>query len=288
MRVLARWIGKHGMIKAATEYVRDPANARVRRAATEDKSWSAGGIDTDAMIELVKASDRRVGTMLQLMKAYGLRRREAVMFKPHQADQLDGVAIRVRDGTKGGRERIVMIETEEQKRALADAKKIALTVNAHIEHPDHSLKQAINHFNYIMGKFGVTRNGLGITSHGLRHQALNDKYQRITGVPSPVRGGQRGEGDEFRNKLAKLHVAEMAGHSRESISTAYLGSLLSVKKKQTQSGHSNEQREPEHHSGQMKNLMTELDGILKTLNQTDGDASCESSPKTNPDSPTAH
>lgn len=294
LRVLARWIGKQGMIKESTEYVHDPDNARVHRAASEDHSWSAVGIDTDAMIDMVKASDKRVGVMLQLMKAFGLRRREAVMFKPHQADQLDGVAIRVRDGTKGGRERIVMIETEEQKTALAEAKKIAISKHAHIGHPDHTLKQALTHFDYVMGKFGITRNGLGVTSHGLRHQALNDKYERMAGIPSPVRGGQKGEGDEFRKGLARLHVAEMAGHSRESISTAYLGSFLSVKR--------NANGEPlpgkEDKAESLKRLLSGMDDsdkklLKELLNESSNDSHgtigaipCTSSTKTDPDSHT--
>lgn len=300
LRVLARWIGKQGMIKESTEYVQDPSNARVHRAASEDHSWSASGIDTDAMIDLVKASDKRVGVMLQLMKAYGLRRREAVMFKPHHADQLDGVAIRVRDGTKGGRERIVMIETEEQKTALAESKKIAVSKNAHIGHPDHTLKQALTHFDYVMGKFGITRSGLGVTSHGLRHQALNDKYERIAGIPSPVRGGKKNEGDEFRKGVARIQVAEMAGHSRESISTAYLGSFLSVKR--------NADGEPlpgeEDKARRLKLLLSGMDASDKTLlkellNDNDsndsegkdngndsGEIPCTSSTKTDPDSHT--
>ena len=36
-------------------------------------------------------------------------------------------------------------------------------------------------FGYVLRKFGITSQGLGITAHGLRHEALIEEYIAITG-----------------------------------------------------------------------------------------------------------
>ena len=61
----------------------------------------------------------------------------------------------------------------------------------------------------------------GITSHGLRHGYANDRYEQIAGQPSPVRGGTASDRDT--DLAARLEVAEELGHSRESVTTHYLG-----------------------------------------------------------------
>ena len=187
LRALSIWIGKPNMIRKAADFVDDPNSVRRKEATTEDKSWSASGIDIDALINMVEQYDWRTGLQLKLMRAFGLRRKEAVMFRPHMADI--GVCIRVRDGTKGGRERAVPKETAEQYALLAYAKSKVKNVTGHIGHPDLTLSQAIRRFVYVLAKFGITKDALGVTSHGLRHQHLNDLYEKLTGVPSPVRNG---------------------------------------------------------------------------------------------------
>lgn len=223
LRGLSTWIGKPGMIQRAADLVDDRETVRRRQATTEDKSWTASGIDVTALIGMIDQYDKRVALQLRLMKAFGLRRKEAVMFRPLKADL--GVAIRVRDGTKGGRERVVLIETPEQREVLELAKSRVKTVNEHIGHPDLNLEQAIRRFNYVLERFGVTNRGLGVTSHGLRHQHLNDLYERIAGAPSPVRSGSvTADLDKLTHDIARARVSQEAGHSRLNISGAYIGS----------------------------------------------------------------
>lgn len=235
-RTFSEWIGKPGMVKASEHYVRDIERVRRHAAAVTDHSWSAAGIDVKAMIGMVSESDRYVGMQMQLMAAFGLRREEAVMFKPHRADHGDYII--VRDGTKGGRERSVQISNAGQRAVLNAAKEMVKKVDGHVGHPDRSLKQALRRFNYIMERHGVTRKNLGITSHGLRHQRLNDRFEEIAGIPSPVRQKASGEDaasgpvaiDPYKIDLARARVSEEAGHSRLSISSAYTGSTKTVKK----------------------------------------------------------
>lgn len=86
--------------------------------------------------------------------------------------------------------------------------------------PRLSLKQAYGRFYYVLGKAGITRAAFGVTAHGLRHQYANDKYEQLTGVPSPVRGGPRGLDDPE----VRIAVARDLGHARKQISSTYLGS----------------------------------------------------------------
>lgn len=228
LRALSIWIGKPGMIQKAVDFVDDPERVKRQQATTEDKSWSAAGLDIDAMIGLVEQYDARVGLQTRLMKAFGLRKKEAVMFRPLKADL--GLAIRVRDGTKGGRERVVPIETEEQRQVLALAKSRVKHVNEHIGHPDLTLEQAIRRVNYVFERFGLTKRGLGVTAHGLRHEHLNDLYEQVTGVPSPVRGGSVvGALDKHLHDIARARVSQEAGHNRLNISDAYIGARVSVR-----------------------------------------------------------
>ncbi|MEL1798181.1 hypothetical protein V2W46_19645, partial [Acinetobacter baumannii] len=86
-------------------------------------------------------------------------------------------------------------------------------------HPDHDLKQALRRFTYVLERFGITKNGLGVTPHGLRHQHLNDLYERIAGAPSPVRSGSlTADIDQLTHDIARARVSQEAGHARLAIS----------------------------------------------------------------------
>jgi len=80
-----------------------------------------------------------------------------------------------------------------------------------------------------MEKYGITKAELGITSHGLRKERLNQVYKEVSGVNSAIQGGEEPESDIF--KEAKLRVSEYAGHARMSISNAYIGSHAIEKQK---------------------------------------------------------
>lgn len=242
LRALSIWIGKPGMIRKAADFVEDPNSVRRMEATTEDKSWSASGIDIDALIGMVEQYDWRTGLQLRLMRGFGLRRKEAVMFRPHASDM--GIAIRVRDGTKGGRERVILKETKEQFDLIDFAKTKAKSVNQHIGHPDLSLEKAIRKFDYVLAKFGISKAGLGITSHGLRHQHLNDLYEKITGAASPVRSGNlTADLDKHTHDVARSRISQEAGHNRLSISNAYIGARTHIPQSQEQKGEKNRKAE---------------------------------------------
>lgn len=243
LRGLAKWIGKDGMIQRTAEYEGAEERGRLKRtvSATRDKSWSAVGLDVERVVELARGIDMYVAMQIKVIHAFGLRREEAIQFKPYKIDE--GGVLRVRDGTKGGRERLVPVDSDYQKKVLAEAKAFASKSGGSLGNPQKDLKQNIDRFSYVMKKLGITKEGMGVTAHGLRHQRLNDLFEEIAGVPSPVRqmtaaggpvpsiadGIDKGD-DPARWKQAQQIVSNVAGHGRLSISSAYTGSARSVGK----------------------------------------------------------
>ena len=82
------------------------------------------------------------------------------------------------------------------------------------------MAQVKNHYYHVLRSCRITRVD-GLTGHGLRHGYANDRYQQLAGQPSPVRSGTTSDPDT--DQAARLEVAEELGHSRESVTTHYLG-----------------------------------------------------------------
>lgn len=241
LRVYAAWIGKPGLVRSAEHYVTDPKVVRRGYAALEDKGWESHGVPVEPLLARVSALDAHVGGQLRMMIAFGLRRKEAVMFCPHLAEvpayalparqhALENYVafLRVHRGTKGGRLRYAAVRTEHQRQALEIARSLVRHEGAHIGHPGLSLKQSLDLFSNVVRAVGLTKNELGVTPHGLRHQFAGDLYFEIAHVQPPVRGG-----DPFPDRVvmeeAYRQVAQQLGHNRPHISSAYLGSPVSAR-----------------------------------------------------------
>lgn len=216
-RTFAEWIGKAGMVRDTEHYLGSGVTTR-SSIAREDKSWSQRGIDVAGKIEQVRQKDARVALQLQLQLAFGLRAREAMQLRPHIADQ--GAYLSITHGTKGGRDRVEPIRTPEQRALLDHAKTFCATRSSSTSDPQRKLAQWKNHYYQVVRSCGITRKN-GITSHGLRHQYANERYRELSGSDSPVRGGLPTDRDADR--AAREVVAEELGHSREGVTTHYLG-----------------------------------------------------------------
>ena len=216
-RTFAEWIGKAGMVRGIEHYLGSGTTAR-SSIAREDKSWSGRGVDVAAKIEQVRQKDARVALQLEVQLAFGLRAREAMQLRPYLADK--GTYLSVTHGTKGGRDRVEPIRTAEQRALLERAKTFCVTPSSSTSDPTRKLSQWKNHYYHILRFCGITRKD-GVTSHGLRHQYANERYQELTGSDSPVRGGAAVNRDS--DQAARQVVAEELGHSRESVTTHYLG-----------------------------------------------------------------
>lgn len=176
--------------------------------------------DKEGVLAAIDAADRRYGLIFRVQDAFGLRRLEAIMFRPHEDDRGDHLAILA--GTKGGRPRKVPIATPAQ-RALVNECKEAVAKGDSLSGKGLTLKAARRRYKHLAEKVGITRAGLGVTGHGLRHGYLHREYRREVGVDVPVReaSAPRPRGRIARD--ARRRLAEAMGHSRASILTAYGG-----------------------------------------------------------------
>ena len=218
-RQFASWIGKPGMIQASVHYVSDPALVTRSSIAKVDKSWSAHEIDPAQVMERVRRIDPRIAMALSLQWAFGLRVRESLLFRPWIADL--GQWLDISRGTKNGRQRMVPVREPWQRVILDQAKAMVQGKEESIAGPELSLKEVRNRFYAVLRKEGICRKN-GVTAHGLRHQAANDYFESLAGYPSPVRDGPA-PADASVERYARLETAEFLGHSRESVTTHYLG-----------------------------------------------------------------
>lgn len=241
LRGLAQWLGKHGMVRKPQHYGLAAHEYQRHEASKRDKSWSARQIDIDGLIGEICQFDPHVGAAMRLVRTMGLRRKEAIMFRPHAcAMPFEGTGlplkkrradlyVRIKSGSKGGRERFVPLDSAERLAAVRHAQTVVATIDGHMGHPSHNLEQALRRFNYVLEKFGVTQKALGITAHGLRHEALIEQFETQTGQAAPVRGGPNLPSDAI--DPARQEVAELAGHARKRASNAYLGQFAAMRSK---------------------------------------------------------
>lgn len=220
------WINKRGMLGDIARYLKNPDAAKRSYVATEDKSWSTKGVDILQKIAEVEAVDPRVAIHLKLEHAFGLRLQESVTLHPKEADHRS--CLFVNWGTKGGRDRLVRIETDYQRQILDEAKHFANRSTGSLVPDTFKRCSWIRYVYRVLNECGVGRKH-GIVPHGLRHQCANDMYEKLTGNKSPARGGQTPV-DKQVDDNARLIVAEHLGHSRKQISGAYLGPVLKCKK----------------------------------------------------------
>jgi len=227
MRTFCRWINRRGVVRTTPYYHRLFDLPKRSILAKTDRTWSGNGVDIEAVIARVTACDSWCGLALELQFAFALRVKESLMFHPD--DPHNSLELLIERGTKGGRPRHFPFTLERQQEILEKAKRMVAEKRKthpdsdHTGPPGRSLKQAYQHFYYVLGRCGITKKMLKVTAHGLRHEYANQAYQRRTGIASPIRGGPAI--DREIDKAARLGVAKHLGHGRQQIAGAYLGGV---------------------------------------------------------------
>lgn len=234
LRGLASWLGKPGFVRPPARYGLSLEEYERHEYAQRDKSWSANGLDVETVLAQVAQFDARIAASMRLMDALALRRKESVMFRPYEhvvPFEQTGLPLENRKAEeyvwikgKGGRVRWVPLETDGQRAAVALARSLVASRDAHMGDPALNLKRNLRRLDYALEKFGITKRQTGVTGHGLRHGNLNNLYEGVAGAPSPVRGGGSVAVDVDR--AARLAVSERAGHARMRAAGAYIGSAL--------------------------------------------------------------
>ena len=111
-----------------------------------------------------------VKAAILLQVAFGLRREEAMKFRPHIGIKKDSIFLKS-SWTKGGRPRLIPINTETQRKILAQIQKFA--PNGSLIPANLSYAEQMKRFEYYTLKAGL-RN-----THGFRHAYAQQRYQML-------------------------------------------------------------------------------------------------------------
>jgi integrase len=233
LRTLCGWIGKKGLIGDAAQYLSDPKRAKRIRIATADRSWTAQGVDIEALISEVYEHDPHVGICLMLQQAFGLRVREAWLLRIQESFGRSRTILYITHGTKNNLSREYPITAAWQIELLEKSAEMANAATGSQIPARYGLDKWKNHFYYICRCHGIKRKN-GVVTHGLRHAVANDDYEELAGFPSPVRAGEKPLNyDKLKDHIARLEVSKRLGHRRKQVSSAYLGSFLKPRNQDT-------------------------------------------------------
>lgn len=171
---------------------------------------------------LERVTDPWTRYALRLQAALGLRREEALKFRPKvalAAIEVGQVVQLKASWCKGGRPREVPIRTEEQVALLEE---VAAFAKGGSLIPSNKLYvEQLNTFKHQTAKAGLSK------THGLRHQYAQRRYMEETGFPCPAAGGptsrQLTAAEKARDRDARLKISRELGHEREQITAVYLG-----------------------------------------------------------------
>lgn len=242
LRRLGVWLGKPDLCPPMKFLTEDRRKIQRSTYATMPKDWSIAEGKAQSVIEEVGAICEYTACLLKMSRAFGCRVEELLSARP--AMMIRGDSLHVIEGTKGGRSRVVPIETDEQKAVLAQALELASKNPNGLLSPVGRLtmKQAKARFYKQMRKAGVTKVDKGLVVHGLRHGYARAFYLRATGVEPPVRGGPQISPE--LDKKVRMDLTERLGHSRKDVVSSYIGTHKGMSR---------------HKSSNMKWLIEKLD-----------------------------
>ena len=167
---------------------------------------------------LARINDPRIRAALRLEAAFGLRREEALKFRPAVSIRGDRLAL-VPSTTKGGRYREIEITHPRQLELLEEVKALAGTGS--LIPPGMTYRECLNRY-----KHQTRAAGLG-NAHGLRHAWAQFRYRQLTGWRCPAAGGpttDRMTPEMIRtDRKARLQVSAELGHGRIDVADTYLG-----------------------------------------------------------------
>ncbi|WP_228723071.1 phage integrase N-terminal domain-containing protein [Limnobaculum xujianqingii] len=209
VRWWAEKVGKAGIIPADNTRLGIPE----RRFVTQESKAQVLGSDA-----LDRVNDPCVRMSLALQQAFGLRREEAIKFRPGYADQGDFILLKG-SWTKGGRERVVPLTTPQQRAVLDEAHQL---VGA------GSLIPAQKTYIQQRHTYDGQCKGAGLSHmHGLRHHYAQQRYEALTGWQAPAAGGPSAKAltreQRVQDRAARQIISRELGHERLAITAVYLG-----------------------------------------------------------------
>jgi integrase len=173
--------------------------------------------------QLTKIGDERIKASLLLEAAFGLRREEALKFRPEDAIRGDLAAvpsIHIKASwAKGGRAREIPVCNNPQRRLLALVRQVA--GNGSMIPPERSYAEHLKVYEAALKRAGIAH------AHSLRHGYAQRRYLELTDRLAPHAGGPRSKDltpeQKARDEAARLTISAELGHGREEVSAVYLG-----------------------------------------------------------------
>lgn len=208
LRWWAHQVGKTGLLPKANDTY--GLAERGRFSGNKARRLDAG--------DLARISDERVKLALKLEAAFGLRREEALKFRPVIADKGDRIALKA-SWCKGGRYREIPL-THEKQRALLDEVRATVGDGSLIGAGQNYVQALKNYENQLL-KAG---HGGG---HAHRHAYAQYRYKQLTGWSCPAAGGPTVDrmtpAQAARDRAARLEISHELGHGRLDVTDTYLG-----------------------------------------------------------------
>jgi hypothetical protein len=168
--------------------------------------------------DLANVRDPYVRMSLELQRAFGLRREEALKLRPSYADRGDRLVLKD-SWTKGGKARTIPIRTAAQRKVLDRAHQLA--GRGSLIPADRTYVQHLKVYERHTTNAGVHK------PHGLRHEYAQQRYLELTGWAAPAAAGPTSKTltpvQKAQDREARLIISRELGHEREQITAVYLG-----------------------------------------------------------------
>ena len=209
LRWWAQKVGRQNVVARSNDYYGIPNRQFVTNAS---KARSLGAE------ELAKIRDAHVRMSLELQRAFGLRREEAIKLMPSYADRGDHILLK-ESWTKGGKARAIPVRTDAQRAVLNRARQLA--GRGSLIPSAKNYRQQLRRYEAETGRAGLSR------MHGLRHAYAQARYEELTGWAAPAAGGPSVKSltPEQReiDRKARLTISHELGHERPQIVAVYCG-----------------------------------------------------------------
>jgi len=144
---------------------------------------------------------------LELQQAFGLRREEAIKFSPDFADRGDYIRLKP-SWTKGGKERVIPVRTDQQREVLQRAHQLA--GKRTLIPGDLNYVQQLRVYERLTANVGLSK------MHGLRHAYAQARYEELTGWKAPATGGPVSKtlspGQKVMDRQARRTISQELGH----------------------------------------------------------------------------
>lgn len=214
LRWLSDKIGKPGLLPASNKIFG-------LEQRTPFKGVKARPLDHQ---KLAKIDDTGIQLALRLQRAFGLRREEALKFRPAVADKGTHLALKP-SWTKGGRYREIPLTDPRQRALLEEVHDFCGKGSLIPEGQDfHKYRKAYDN--------ATLRAGLR-NNHSLRHWYACWRYTKLAGQLPPALGGRTCDhldrAGQRRDFAVRLQVSRELGHNRVDVTTTYLGARWAPK-----------------------------------------------------------